>query len=168
VTATLEKALAQSDVVLLTGGVSVGDYDFVLKAANNSGVKTLFHKIKQRPGKPLFFGKKESNIIFGLPGNPSSVLTCFYEYVMPALGLLSNKTNQLDSKTATLTKSFAKPVGLTQFLKAFFDGEKVSPLDAQESYRMHSFARANCFIVAEEQSAGYEAGEVVAIHLLPC
>ena len=85
VTGTLRKALEQTDVVLLTGGISVGDYDFVLQSATECGVEKLFHKIKQRPGKPLYFGKKESKLVFGLPGNPSSVLTCFYQYVIAAM-----------------------------------------------------------------------------------
>ncbi len=64
VTSTLEKALQQSDVVLLTGGISVGDYDFVLQAANECGVEKLFHKVKQRPGKPLYFGKRNNQLVF--------------------------------------------------------------------------------------------------------
>jgi molybdopterin molybdotransferase len=68
VTSSLQKALQQSDVVLLTGGISVGDYDFVLQAATECGVEKLFHKVKQRPGKPLYFGKKNNKLIFGLPG----------------------------------------------------------------------------------------------------
>jgi molybdopterin molybdotransferase len=65
VTDTLKKALQQSEVVLVTGGISVGDYDFVLQAAIECGVEKLFHKIKQRPGKPLYFGKKENKLVFG-------------------------------------------------------------------------------------------------------
>ena len=87
----LSASLNRSDVVLLTGGISAGDYDFVLQAANNCGVETKFHKIKQRPGKPLYFGTKGSKLVFGLPGNPSSVLTCFYEYAMPAIFQLANQ-----------------------------------------------------------------------------
>ncbi len=58
-------AIAQSDLVILTGGVSVGDYDFVRQAADYSGVHCKFHKVKQKPGKPLYFGTKENKIIFG-------------------------------------------------------------------------------------------------------
>ena len=54
-------------------------------------LKQLFHKVKQRPGKPLYFGKKENKVVFGLPGNPSSVLTCFYEYVAEALAIMMKK-----------------------------------------------------------------------------
>ncbi len=166
-TDVLKNALEQSDMVLLTGGVSVGEYDFVLKAADACGVQTLFHKIKQRPGKPLFFGKKNNKAVFGLPGNPSSVLTCFYEYVMPALGLLSKKETVLHAIKVPLSGTIAKPQRLTQFLKAKYDGETVTPLNAQESYRMHSFARANCFIVAEEETTDWRTGDIVEIHLLP-
>src|SRR6185437_4123243 len=80
----LASGLKQSDVVLLTGGVSVGDYDFVRRAADLNGIDCRFHKVKQKPGKPFYFGTKENQLIFGLPGNPSSVITCFYEYVLPA------------------------------------------------------------------------------------
>ena len=84
-TLVLQEAVASSDLILLTGGVSVGDYDFVLQAAQDAGIEHLFHGVKQKPGKPLYFGKKENKLIFGLPGNPSSVLTCFYQYVCLAL-----------------------------------------------------------------------------------
>ena len=118
-TGLLKVALKESDVVLLTGGISVGDYDFVLPAAENCGVTKLFHKIKQRPGKPLFFGSKEDKLVFGLPGNPSSVLTCFYEYVLHALELLTLQPMRLKTLHAPLSKSFTKKTVLTHFLKGY-------------------------------------------------
>src|SRR4030095_1836296 len=151
VTSTLEKALQKSDVVLSTGGISVGDYDFVLQAATKCGVEKLFHKVKQRPGKPLYFGKKNNKLIFGLPGNPSSVLTCFYQYVIPALEKLSNKNPVLKIIRAPLSKPFQKTALLTHFLKGIYDGNTVAPLDAQESYRLSSFATANCLIQVDEE-----------------
>ncbi len=163
----LSSALHQSDVVLLTGGASVGDYDFVLQAAAACGVETIFHKIKQRPGKPLFFGKKENKLVFGLPGNPASVITCFYEYVAPALALLSNKTFSLQKLNVPLTKPFKKAAGLTHFLKGFYDGKTVTALHAQESYRLSSFANANCLIQVNEEVTECKEGEPVEIHLLP-
>ena len=163
----LKDALKECDIVLLTGGVSAGDYDFVLKAAENCGVTKLFHKIKQRPGKPLYFGCKGNQLVFGLPGNPSSVLTCFYEYVLIALELLTGQKMGLSSLKAPLTNSFSKKVPLTHFLKGQYDGSKVTVLDAQESYRMSSFAKANCFIIIDEEVTECKAGELVEIHLLP-
>jgi len=163
----LMDGLSESDVVLLTGGISVGDYDFVLEAATQCGVTQLFHRIKQKPGKPLYFGKKENQLVFGLPGNPSSVLTCFYEYVIPALLQLSNQQNGLKTVLVPLAKTIEKPAGLTHFLKGYYDGEKAMPLDAQESYRLSSFAKANCLIKMNEATTFCAEGEIVEIHLLP-
>jgi molybdopterin molybdotransferase len=167
VTSTLEKALQKSDVVLSTGGISVGDYDFVLQAATKCGVEKLFHKVKQRPGKPLYFGKKNNKLIFGLPGNPSSVLTCFYQYVIPALEKLSNKNPVLKIIRAPLSKPFQKTALLTHFLKGIYDGNTVTPLDAQESYRLSSFATANCLIQVDEEITACNEGEYVKVYLLP-
>lgn len=163
----LQDAMKESDVILLTGGISVGDYDFVLEATTQCGVTKLFHRIKQRPGKPLYFGKKDHQLIFGLPGNPSSVLTCFYEYVIPALQFMSHQNTGLKKMMVPLAKTIEKPAGLTHFLKGFFDGEKAMPLDAQESYRLSSFARANCLIKIGEDTTHCTEGEIVEIHLLP-
>lgn len=163
----LRQALESNDVVLLNGGVSVGDYDYVVGAAQACGVEQKFHKIKQKPGKPLFFGTKQDKLIFGLPGNPSSGLTCFYEYVLPALEKIMQKELSIISTVATTTHDYIKPVGLTHFLKAFYTEGKATPLHAQESFRLHSFAQANCFIVLPENSTGCKAGDTVEVHLLP-
>jgi len=162
----LNTALQSSDVVLLTGGISVGDYDFVLQASDLCGIDKVFHKVKQRPGKPLYFGKKGTKLVFGLPGNPSSVLTCFYEYVLPALEALSNKERSIQAVSAKLDKSYSKAVGLTHFLKGLYADGKVSALNAQESFRLSSFAQANCLICLEEEKTEYVAGEMVEVHLL--
>jgi molybdopterin molybdotransferase len=167
VAATLQKALQQSDVILLTGGISVGDYDFVLQAANECEVEKLFHKVKQRPGKPLYFGKKGGKLVFGLPGNPASVLTCFYEYVEPAVKKMSKQKTGIQVTHASLAASFNKASGLTHFLKGYYDGKTVTALHAQESYRLSSFANANCLIKIEEAVTVCDKGEPVEIHLLP-
>ncbi len=166
-TQTLDKCLLLSDLILITGGVSVGEYDFVIKASENCGIKKHFHKIKQRPGKPLFFGKKENKIIFGLPGNPASVLTCYYEYVLLALEVLTGKAQCLEKINSILKTSFSKPAGLTHFLKGWQDGNTASILAGQESYKLSSFAKANCLIVIEENTTEATAGEMIEIHLLP-
>lgn len=163
----LEKTFENNDVILLNGGVSVGDYDFVTQVAKSCGVEEQFHKIRQKPGKPLFFGTKENKLIFGLPGNPSSSLTCFYEYVLPALENCMGLHSSIIESKATATHDYPKPIGLTHFLKAFHNNGKVTPLHAQESFRLHSFAQANCFIILREESLGCKAEEQVEIHLLP-
>jgi molybdopterin molybdotransferase len=166
-TEVLAISMQQSNLILLTGGVSVGDYDFVIRAAESNGVEQVFHKIRQKPGKPIYFGKKGDIYIFGLPGNPASVLTCFYEYVYPAIQLLSKREKDLIRMYAILETDIKKTAGLTQFLKAFFDGKTVKDLNAQESFRLSSFAKANCLIKLDEDQMEYKAGEEVEIHLLP-
>lgn len=163
---TLQYALDNSDVVLLTGGVSVGNYDFVPQAAADCGVITLFHKLNQRPGKPLFVGRKGTKWVFGLPGNPSSVLTCFYEYVIPALEQLMQLKPVLRTVQAPLGKAYSKTAALTFFLKGYYDGKTVVPLDSQESYRLRSFAMANCLLVLPEEKMEYGVGEEVEVHLI--
>lgn len=163
---TLKYALENSDVVLLTGGVSVGNYDFVPEAAAACGVVTLFHKLKQRPGKPLFVGTKGKKWVFGLPGNPSSVLTCFYEYVIPALEQLMQLKPVVPAIKVPLSKAYTKTAPLTFFLKGYYDGQTVAPLDSQESYRLRSFAMANCLVVLPEEKMEYNVGEQVEVHLI--
>lgn len=163
----LANALSSCHMVLLTGGVSVGDYDFVIEATKLCGVQQQFHKVAQRPGKPLYFGMKERKPVFGLPGNPSSVLSCFYNYVLPALEGLSNKKSSFKKVAASLTKAYSKPRGLTNFLKGYYDAGKATALDAQESFRLSSFAQANCLICLEEERTDYAEGDTVEVFLLP-
>lgn len=163
----LEKALKSSDVVLLTGGVSVGDYDFVIEASQLCNVVEIFHKVKQKPGKPLFFGKQNQKLVFGLPGNPSSVLNCFYNYVLPAISQLSNKKNPVVQIQAKLTAAYHKPIEITQFLKGFYNNGLATPLNAQDSYRLSSFAHANCLICLNEGQENFREGENVIVFLLP-
>jgi molybdopterin molybdotransferase len=172
----LNDALQKSDIVFLTGGVSVGDYDFVAAAAEQNGVEKVFHKIKQKPGKPFYFGIKarlndavgqENKLVFGLPGNPASVLSCFYEYIEPAVRKISKQQTGIRIVQAALTTAFKKAAGLTHFLKGFYDGKTAAPLHAQESYRLSSFANANCLIKIEEDVTICEKGQIVEIHLLP-
>ncbi|MXV16068.1 molybdopterin molybdotransferase MoeA [Hufsiella ginkgonis] len=164
---TLKEALHASDIVLLTGGVSVGDFDFVTNAAEEAGVTRLFHRVKQKPGKPLFAGKIGAKVVFGLPGNPSSVLTCFYRYVVPAIERLTGRGQLLITLTVPFTGDYHKNAGMTHFLKGSFRNGTASVLTAQESYRLSSFAHANCLICAEEHREHYQTGDMVEIYLLP-
>jgi len=163
----LADVLEEKDVVLLTGGVSVGNYDFVVEAARLCGVTQLFHKVRQKPGKPLYVGRNKEKLIFGLPGNPSSVLSCFYNYVLPTLHGLSQKENTVIEIQATLNAPYRKPAGLTHFLKGHYQNGKVEPLSAQESFRLSSFALANCLICLPEEIEDFNIGDTLNILLLP-
>ena len=163
----LQEALERSDLVLMTGGVSVGDYDFTLGAFDACGVTRHFHKIRQKPGKPLLFGTRGHRAVFGLPGNPASVLTCFYEYVLPALSIMTGDRKEMITRKAVLAHAHKKPAGLTHFLKARVDEDSVSLKGGQESYKLSSYAEANCIAVLPEEATDFEAGQFIEIHIIP-
>lgn len=165
--AMLAQALETSDLILMTGGVSVGDYDFTMDAFESCGVRQVFHKIKQKPGKPMLFGIKDEKAVFGLPGNPASVLTCFYEYVIPAIGRMMHSPKSIEIKQVPLEHDHQKPAGLTHFLKGLYNGQTVSLQTGQESYKLSSFASANCLAVFQEGETVFNKGQLIDIHLLP-
>jgi molybdopterin molybdotransferase len=163
----VQQALNTADLVLITGGVSVGDYDYVIPALKACDVTTIFHKVKQRPGKPLYFGKKDNKIVFGLPGNPSSVLSCYYNYVLPAIQQLMHRNEALiTTRQLPLAGTFTKPKGLAHFLKGAYVNEQVKHLAAQESFRLSSFALANCLIEIPENAEVVNTGEMVTVHVI--
>ncbi len=154
-----------SDILILTGGVSVGDYDFVPKTLEKCSVKNIFHKIKQKPGKPFYFGKLNQSLVLGLPGNPASALTCFYEYIIPVIGSFTKKQYQRKLKMH-LANDFKKKAGLTYFLKGQTNDEEVMILNNQESYMMNSFAIADCLIELEEDKEHFMKGEIVNVLMI--
>jgi molybdopterin molybdotransferase len=164
----INNTLANCDLLILTGGVSVGDYDFVVSASKACGIEQLFHKVKQKPGKPLFVGKRNKQLVFGLPGNPSAVITCFYEYIVPVIEqMMHRQTSCIEKKWSALTTACHKKSGLTHFLKAFYSGNKVTISEAQESFRLSSFATANCLVCLAEEETDYLAGDLVEVHQFP-
>lgn len=163
----LKELLESNDIVFITGGVSVGDYDFTLKAFEANGVKPIFHKIKQKPGKPLLFGKKGEKLVFGLPGNPASVLTCYYEYILPAIGFMISKNLALEKRLVPIGHDFTKSTVLKQFMKAYYNGEHVMLQSGQESYKLVSYAGANCLAVLPEDCKALIKGDLIEIHILP-
>lgn len=115
--AALSEAV-RHDMVLSTGGVSVGDFDFVKAAMDELGIQRLFWQVAQRPGKPLTFGLLRERPYFGLPGNPVSALVCFYLYVRPALRrMMGYEKPFLPVVAATMGADIAKAKGLTEFVR---------------------------------------------------
>ncbi len=165
-TKIIGESLQQADFILLTGGVSVGDYDFVLSALEQNNVAQHFHKIKQKPGKPLYFGSKDNCYVFGLPGNPGSVMTCFYQYVKPAIIQYLGVTNyNLQPFYLPIASAYTKNVGLTHYLKGKIEGTEICILDHQESYKMNSFALADGLIEIDEDCTQIAKGELVKVYL---
>ena len=160
----VESCLANFDVVLISGGISVGDYDYVKEALLKNGVTELFYKINQKPGKPLFFGRKENKIVFALPGNPASSLTCFYVYALPALKkIMGFEAIHLPEMKRKINTDFKNTSGKTLFLKALYEDEKVTVLDSQSSAMLNTFAVANSLIVVPHDVTVIEAQEEVVI-----
>ncbi len=159
----IHEALACADLILLTGGVSVGDYDFVASACTSVGIETLFHGVLQKPGKPLFVGKINSRLVFGLPGNPASVLSCFQQYIIPALAIMTGKLPP-SPEMIPLQYSFEKKAGLSFFLKGYESNGRVSVLPAQASFQLSAFAQANCWVELEESVTVVEENTPVPIY----
>ena len=164
--AALADSLHVADIVLMTGGVSVGNYDFTKAAFVANDVSVVFHKIRQKPGKPMLFGTKGKKVLFGLPGNPASVLTCFYEYVTLAIEKMAMIPAGLSKVTLKSLNTYKKPSGITHFLKAIAAKETVALLDGQESYKLNSFSKANCLAVIPEDITEIGAGDDLQVHLL--
>ncbi len=166
---TLIKELSlQFDVILLSGGISVGDYDFVGKAMNELQVQQVFYKVKQKPGKPLYFGKKDQTYFFGLPGNPASTLSCFYSYVIPALERFQgNENGRLPKIEAQATNDFVKKGSRAQFLKATYKNGEVTILEGQASSMLHTFALANALVFIPEEQTTITKKQMVKVICLP-
>jgi molybdopterin molybdotransferase len=159
------EALASSDVLLLTGGISVGDFDFVKEGLAENGVETLFYKAKQKPGKPLLAGVKGSKLVFALPGNPASVLTCFMQYVKPSLGKwMGNPAAWEQAKSYPLATNWEKQVKLTVFLKARLVAGEVEVLPGQESFNLLSFGSADGLIEIGEDQQALKEGTLVSFY----
>lgn len=155
---TLQKVEKQADLILFSGGISVGDYDFVRDVCQQNGVEELFYKVQQKPGKPLYFGKKGNSLFFALPGNPSSALTCFYVYVRQALALLEGK--KLPARTTfELSQDYHKKGSFTNILRARVKGQKIEILERQSSAELNAWAQTNALIILPAEKNDFQAGE---------
>ena len=168
---SLETASKLADLVITSGGVSVGDADYTKTALAELG-EINFWKIAIKPGKPFAFGKIGDALFCGLPGNPVSTLVTFYQLVQPLIVALSgqnliNDTLSFKVKTATNLK---KSVGRLDFqrgrLQINSDGElEVVSTGQQGSHLTKSFNHANCFIVLEQDRGNVAQGELVTVEL---
>lgn len=164
---TLQKAIEENDMILVSGGISVGDYDFVGSALESLNVETLFYKVNQKPGKPLFAGKLKDKIIFALPGNPAASLTCFYVYVLPTLKKRSGISYEYGSQLMKkLAYDFAVDNVRSQFLKAFVSDDEVTILSHQDSGMLNSFAIANALVYMPEGNYQLTKGYKVSVYLI--
>lgn len=161
-------AIKDSDVIILTGGISVGEYDLVYNALKDAGAETLFYKVAQRPGKPLWVGNLENKWIFALPGNPASVMACYYEYVYPTIRMICGFANaELKKARMKLLKEIKDSDQRAAFIRAKIIEEGVMPEDKQDSGMMISFAGGDALIYVPKETTHMAKDEMVEVHLLP-
>lgn len=160
-----------ADVVVLSGGVSVGDHDLVKEGLRAAGVRPVFWKVRIKPGKPVFFGRRGGQLVFGLPGNPTSAMVTFLLFVEPALaGMLGRAAPGPVTVPAILAAEIAVKPGLTQFLRGLVVDRgpvlKVAPYEDQKSGVLRSMVRSHVLIVVPADAARLEAGREVEIILM--
>jgi len=160
---SLKEILKASDVMILSGGVSKGKFDYVPKVLEKLGVKKLFHQVNQRPGKPFWFGvSEEGKVVFALPGNPVSTYMCFYRYIKPWL-MTSLGTNP-SSHSAILAKDFSFQPPLSYFLQvkvALENGRLVAyPLAGGGSGDFANLSDVDGFLELPAERSEFTTGEV--------
>lgn len=168
----IREGLKNSDILLISGGISVGDYDFVQEILLEMKIKKIFWRVAVKPGKPTFFGKKGNKLVFGLPGNPVSVLVTFLEYVRPAiLKMMGQRDVFLQEREAILEEKLQKETDRAYLLRGVFQEKNgmayVKSAGLQCSHILESFTGANCLIFLEKKKNIYEKGERVKIQILP-
>lgn len=160
-----KKTVAQgleADVLLLSGGISVGDYDFVNEALQANGVQEIFYKVNQKPGKPLWFGKKGDKLVFALPGNPASSLTCFLIYALSALKIMSgNPDVDLNFQTGVLKHRTFNKFGKTLFILGTEKNGEIEIYPKQASSMLISYALGNALVLIPEDLEVLEAGQSI-------
>ena len=172
----LERAFAtaaeSADVVITSGGVSVGEADFVKQLLDKLG-EVLFWKIAMKPGRPLAYGRIGNAHFFGLPGNPVSVMVTFYQFVRDALLILMGQRDvaPLPMFPATLSAPIRKAPGRTEFQRGILspgaDGRwTVRTTGDQGSGILSSMSHANCFIVLGAECGNVDAGAIVDVQPL--
>ncbi|NUQ66532.1 MAG: molybdopterin molybdotransferase MoeA [Pirellulales bacterium] len=166
--------VSERDVVLLTGGVSAGDYDLVPEALNQSGAETLFHKVRQKPGKPLLLARRGRQLIFGLPGNPLACHLGFSRYVATALRIMQGLEPSPGPLEGRLTGPVSYRGNRTYFGLARADRVQglssvwhVVPLSGVSSADIFTPCMANCYVEVPPGVTEIPAGELVRFTWIP-
>lgn len=158
----------QHDLLLLSGGVSAGKYDYVERVLAGLGAEFYFDRVRIQPGQPLVFGRAKGKFFFGLPGNPSSTMVTFEVFARAAVELLGGERGpRLPLLRARLVSEFRHKAGLTRFLPAALsaDGATVSHVPWAGSSDVAAMARANAFLVARADREIYKAGDDIEVML---
>lgn len=173
VTAALERARAEADVIVTNGGISVGDYDFIKAVLGELGAREVFWKVKQKPGGPLGYWLWGGRPVFGIPGNTVAAMVCMEEYVRPALRRMLGHAKLLRPEvTAVFEGEFRKsaPDGKVHLIRvrARHDGDRVvaSLSGPQGSGVLSSMLRANALALVPADALALRTGDGVTVHLI--
>lgn len=169
-TVDLLKRACSEDIIISSGGVSMGRYDFMRDAIKLAGYEIIFDSVRQRPGKPLVFAVKGNKLFFGLPGNPVSTMVGFEEYVRPAILAMQGALKKFRMlSNAICDESIRKESGKTMFLRGYsqtIDGTyHVKTTGPQGSGVLTSMYKSNCLIVLPEEAGNVNIGDSVSIQL---
>jgi molybdopterin molybdotransferase len=150
----VRQAIGQANIILFSGGVSVGPHDLVKKAAQECGFETLFWRVKQKPGKPLYFARNREKLFFGLPGNPVSAYMCYLYYVQPVLHYLQGEEyvhRTIQGAVAAPVENKTSRAQLFRVTLEYVPGRlpQVYPIAKQGSHMLTSLTAANGFIHLE-------------------
>lgn len=166
----IEQALesaADADLIVTSGGASVGDHDLIRPALERWGAQIDFWRVNIKPGKPLLVATRGHQLVLGLPGNPVSSHVTATLFLLPLLRAILGASNPLP---LAIPARLGAPIGQTgnrqEFVRAVWDGENVSPLTMQDSGALASLAASNALINRPADSAAAAAGDAVSIFLL--
>ncbi|MGH2317851.1 molybdopterin molybdotransferase MoeA [Planococcus sp. SE5232] len=163
----VKQAAEETDCLITTGGVSVGDFDFLPAIYERLGAEVLFNKVAMRPGSVTTVAVANGRYLFGLSGNPSACFTGFELFVRPALlKMMGAGKLYLPHTTAVLGEDFTKANPFTRFIRASYDGETATPAGFNKSNAVSSIARGNALIVLPGGTRGFQSGDAVDVLLL--
>lgn len=168
-TTRIRAILLEADILVLSGGVSMGKADYVPQVLAELGVSKVFHKISQRPGKPMWFGLSETNqAVFALPGNPVSSLVCARQYVLPALNKASGRAPRAP-EVAELAETILFEAALTNFVPVRVhtrdDGVQLAtPVSTNTSGDFSALSGTDGYIELERDTNEFPAGSIVPLH----
>jgi molybdopterin molybdotransferase len=167
------ESCAAADIIVLSGGVSVGTYDFVPRALEQLGAETIFHRVSQKPGKPLLFARRAQQLIFGLPGNPLACHFCFNRYVAAAIRMLSGRDGHSPIYRGALAGSIETKGGRVNYLPAravlaaeLPCGWDIQLLSGASSADIFQSCGANCYVELPAVTRAYEPGVEVSFTLM--
>jgi molybdopterin molybdotransferase len=159
------RAGLERDVLLISGGVSAGDWDLVIPALEAEGVSCVLHQVLLRPGRPFYFGRRERKVVFALPGNPVSSFVTFEVFVRPFLLSMIGATSPRRTLRARLAEALPKLHDRQQYLPALVEGDSVRALPWGGSGDIFALSRANALVIQPIQTA-LRQGDVVDVILI--